>query len=331
MKTYIPYSLLAAIAATGMAVGAETAYTTPVGYASQSIAQGFNLVGLTLQTPTLAAGNLDTVSAGNVTDAALTLTPTAGKTYVLEITSGTATGVIVEVPAASITGTTISTGTTNLVTAGVVIGDTYKIRVAPTIEEIFKTDGTIVSRGANSGVADVIWVPNGSSYDQYFIHPAGVGTVRIAGGQVLAPNVPLIYADGVLVQKKSATTTTSVVSGEVKKVGTNSVAIQGFNLVSIVAPVGLNLFNSGLATDIAAGANPGVADLLWVPTGAGVYTKYFRHPASGGSWRTEAAPLVALTQPQAEAVILPPAILIQRKSATPAAISIAVPTSYATL
>ena len=37
MKTHITYSLLAAAAACGMAFGAETAYTTPVGYVSLAV------------------------------------------------------------------------------------------------------------------------------------------------------------------------------------------------------------------------------------------------------------------------------------------------------
>lgn len=323
MKPIIPFALLGAL----LTVGAvNAASTTPVGYASQTISQGFNLVGLTLQGSATAVGNFETVAGTALTDTGVTYSVTAGRTYVLEITSGTLNGTIQEVLAANISGSTITTPD-NLQTSGLLVGDTYKLRLAPTIEEVFGVDGSVVTRGANSGVADVIWVPNGATTTQYFIHPTG--NVRIAGGQVLAPNVPLIYSDAVWVQKKGLTSTTLTVTGEVKLTGTNSVAVQGYNLVSIVAPVGLNLFNSGLAEDIAVGANAGVADLVWVPTGAGAYSKYFRHPT--GFWRDSAAPLVNMTQAQAEAVVFPSAVLVQRKGLTAAALSLNVPTTYSSL
>ena len=62
MKPYT-YAFLAAAAACGMAYSAETAYTTPVGYATQALnANSFNLVGMTLQNSPVAAGDFETVS-----------------------------------------------------------------------------------------------------------------------------------------------------------------------------------------------------------------------------------------------------------------------------
>src|SRR5688572_17647825 len=59
MKTFIPYSLLAALAASGLALGAETAYTTPVGYVSQTcLSNSDTLVGTPLRPATIAAAGL---------------------------------------------------------------------------------------------------------------------------------------------------------------------------------------------------------------------------------------------------------------------------------
>lgn len=328
MKTYT-YALLLAAAATGLAVG-QTAYTKPVGYATSTLAQGYNALGLTLQSPALASGTFETVSGNTLTDTGVTYAPVAGKTYVLEITSGAIKGVIQEVLAASISGNTITTPS-NLQTLGLTTSDTYTLRVAKTLEEIFTTtplaSGGVLAAGVNSGVGDVVWVPTGTgSYDQYFLHTSGA--FRRAATTTPTPNVPIVYADGFLVQKRGATPSPFTVSGEVKTVGTNSVAIQGYNLLSIVAPAGLNLFNAGLEDDIAAGVNAGVADVVWVQQPNLTYNKYFRH--TSGNWRAEGT-TVNLTQAQTEAISLSSGILVQHRAATPINIDLNVPASYSNL
>ncbi len=329
MKPFIPYSLLAAAAACGMAFG--QAYTTPVGYVTSDLSQGFNALGLTLQSPSVASGDFETVTGTALTDSDATYSPAAGRTFVLEITSGTATGVIQEVPAASISGSTITTSD-NLQTMGLAAGDTYKLRVAPTLEEIFTTTplsgGGVLNAGLSSTGADIVWIPNGSGgYDQYFLHTSG--QFRRATTTTATPNVPVIYADGFLVQKKGATAAALTVTGEVKTVGTNSVIVQGFNLVSIVAPVGLNLFNAGLEDDVTAGLSATGADVVWVQRADLGYNKYFRH--SSGNWRFVDAPSVNLTQAEAEAVVLSSGILVQRKAAGAVNLDLKVPANYSTL
>ena len=304
---------------------AQTAYTTPVGYTSQTLAANqFNLVGLTLHGAPLASGAFTTVSGTTLTDTNLAITPTAGRHYVLEILNGTFAGTIQELASTAISGTTITTPD-NLGSLGLLVGDKYSIRLAPTLEEIFGVDvNSVLARSLNSSAADIVWIPNGAgSYNQYFVH-SSTSAFRIAGTITPAPNVPIIYTDGLLVQKRS-TASTLTVSGNIKTIGSNSVAIQGFNLISTGAPTGLTLFTSGLANDLAGSLNPISADLVWVPTGTGTYTQYFRH--TSGNWRDVAASTVNL----AADVALPSAVLIQRRSATPANISLDVPTAYSGL
>jgi hypothetical protein len=330
MKTYT-YSLLLAAAASGMALGAETAYTTPVGYSTSTLAQGYNALGLTLQTPPVAAGDFETISGTSLTDTDVTYAPVAGKTYVLEITSGTLTGVIQEVSAANISGSTITTPS-DLQALGLTTSDTYKLRVAPTLEDIFTTtplaSGGVLTAALSSGTADIVWVPTGTgSYDQYFLHSGG--QFRRAGTTTATPNVPLIYADGFFVQKKAATAASLTITGEVKKVGTNSVVVQGYNLLSSVAPVGLNLFNAGLEDDITAALSSGTADIIWVQQPNLTYNRYFRH--SSGNWRDVNAGTVNLTQVQAEAISLSLGFLVQHKAATTVNLDLNVPAGYPSL
>jgi hypothetical protein len=337
MKTYIPYSLLAAAAACGMAFG-QTAYTTPVGYATSPLSQGFNALGLTLQTPTLASGSFETVEATSVTDTGVTFAPIAGRTYVLEITSGTLVGSIFEIPAASISGSTVTVTTvpaTDLVTLGLTTSDTYKLRVAPTLEEIFTTvtlaNGGVLGAALSSGSADIVWIPNGNGgYTQYYLRSGATPEFRNVATNTASPNVPVVYADGFLVQKKAATAASLVVSGEVKTTGTNSVAVQGFNLLSAVAPAGLNLFNAGLEDDLTAALSAGSADIVWVQQPNLSYVQYFRRSGTGAGWRVSGT-TVTLTDEQTQAISLSSGFLVQRKAASAVNIDLNVPTSYSSL
>jgi hypothetical protein len=120
------------------------------------------------------------------------------------------------------------------------------------------------------------------------------------------------------------------VSGEVKKVGTNSLAAQGFNLLSAVAPVGLNLFNAGLEDDLTPALSVGSADVVWVQQPDLSYIQYFRRTGTPGAWRVSGA-LVNLTDAEVQAVSLSSGFLIQRKAPAPAQIDLNVPTSYTSL
>ncbi len=323
MKPFLPYSLLAAAAFCGAALG-QTATTTPVGYTTQNlVANQFNLVGLNLHNSQLASGTISAVGASSVTVEGVDFDSllTDGRTYVLEIHEGPQAGTVHEI--LTWNGDQLDTQE-DLGTAGVEAGQSYSLRLAPTLEEIFGTGSdSVLTRALNANTADIVWLPDGTGgYDRYFIH--STGQVRIAGTTTPAPDVPVIYADGLIVQKRNAAAEL-VVSGEVKTSGTTNLAVPGFNILSTVAPVGLTLFTSGIAGDIAQALNPNTADIVWVQQPDATYKKYFRH--SSGSWRDVDAPTVAL----AEDVPLPSAVIIQRKGASPTAVSLDVPESYANL
>jgi hypothetical protein len=309
MKTYT-YSLLLAAAASGMALGAETAYTTPVGYTTTTLKQGFNNVGITVHSATKAAGDLEVISAGSVQDtsAGVNFTTSLGATgviHILEITSGPAVGVVSEI--SSWTTDTITT-VDNLVTAGVVAGNTYRIRKAPTLEEIFTTNTTTGPLTAGTATtADLVYVPTGvpGQYTLYFL--SGAGAFRSVSPAAAAPNVPLVYLDGLFVQRKAAGTKDLVVSGEVKPEKAAGKLVTGFNYLGTVFPVGSTVQNSGLENYLLAGTAT-TADLIYVPTATpGQYTLVFRSGA--GTWRTVSPAAVAPT------IDLTGAIFIERKGA----------------
>ena len=333
MKPYT-YAFLAAAAACGMAYSADTAYTTPVGYTTQALAANtFNLVGFNVLTPTVAAGDLTGVSGATLSDSGVDFTTllTAGKTYVLDIKDGpgTADGTVQEFVTWSGSDITLPSAV-----AGVAVGDKYSIRQAPTLQATFPVGFLAGSVSATN--ADKVWVPNGSGgYTKYWYkitlppigwHTTGTG---LDDTGVVTADVPLIYIDGIFVEKKGVAKDL-VLSGEVKTTGSNVLVNTGFNPVGITPPVGLTLFTSGLQGDIAGSVSATNADKVWVPNGLGGYTKYWYKitlPPIG--WHTTTTGLDD-TGVVATDVTLTPAIFIERKGASKV-VTMDVPSSYSSL
>jgi hypothetical protein len=323
MKTQFTFSLLAA-AVCGLA-NAQTAYTTPVGYTTQTLAQGFNNVGLTLHAPAKVSGDLDTITTNSVQDASvgINFSTTLGATgvlHVLEITSGTATGLVAEIN--SWTASTITT-VDNLSAAGVVAGDRYRIRKCPTLEEIFTTNtvgGTLTP--GTAATADIVHIPTGTpgSYTQYFLNTAG--TFRKVSPAGAAPNVPIVYLDGIFVQRRASGTKDLVISGELKPEKISGSLVTGYNYLGTVFPSGSTIQNSGLENSLTAGT-ASTADIILVPSATvGQYTQVFRSTAN--TWRTVSPAAVAST------IELKGAIFIQRKGSA-RSYSINAPSTYSNL
>lgn len=253
MKKYLPYSLILAAAATGLAHGAATAYTTPVGYVSKALVpNGFSFVGLTVHNPVISSGVIDAKSANSITDTGMNFTTllTAGMTYVLELDNG----IIQEVT------TWNSSGVLNLpedITASVTNGTTtYKLRKASTISDIFgatnsaglapDTDGDFLT------LNDLIFVigAGGAAKAVYYYNDGSTTGWFDADGNDGA-NIPIVYSDGFYVKRGAGTSINLVTSGEVKTKPTKNVLIPGFNFLSSVSPTGLTLGTSGLQNFIS--------------------------------------------------------------------------------
>ena len=147
------YALIFAAAASGLAFGAATAYTTPVGYitvavpanADTTIAPSLSQAPLLQAASTGIAGDVITVAAtGAATDAFINALPdTNSKTYVLVIT-GPLAGLRYPVTANTATTVTVNAGATTLATQGFVSGN--QIAVVP-----YWTLNTLFPAGAGVG------------------------------------------------------------------------------------------------------------------------------------------------------------------------------------
>jgi hypothetical protein len=332
MKSSIATTLLA-LALTGASQAQTTVTTAPVGYTTQTLAANRqNLVGINVMTPVIASGSFTAVSGATLTDSNTNFTQaiTAGKTAVLEITSGSGMvpGTVQDFVTWSGNSITLPAAVT-----GVTVGNTYRIRLAPTLQEIFPVGTLAGSLFATS--ADKVWVPTGSgTYDRYWYRTgASAGWRKTTNGTndtgAVTSDVPLLYIDGIIVDKKG-TAKDLVLMGEVKTQGSNVLLAQGQNLISIVPPVGGTLFNSGLQGDIAGSLFATSADIVMVPNGSGSFTRYWYRTGASAGWRLTTNGSTDAGAVSAD-VSLPPSIVIQRRSATPKVVTMDVPAAYTSL
>lgn len=325
MKNILPFLLGAAL----LPLAAQAQSTSNVvGYETvDMLANNFNLVGLRLQNPIVASSTITGLAGTVVSDSAVDFdaTLTAGTVYLLEISSGALDGGLQEVS----TWGTASGNTANdlvtpqdLSTLGVVVGDSYSIRALPTLEDIFGTTTSPLTKGFTAATSDVVWIPDGTpgGYDRYFLNTLGVW--KNAATNADSPNIPIVYADGVLVEKK-ATASSLVVSGEVKVGNSMAGVLTGFNALGTVYPAGSTLQNSGLADDITPGFTAATADVVWVPDGAAGYTRYFYNTL--GQWKNAGDNSIVT-----EDVDMTSAVWIERKGAD-TNVTLNPPTSYSTL
>lgn len=327
MKTIIPFSIAAALAASGISQAQITptpAFSKPSGYVTHPLSQGFNPVGFTLQLPATTSGILTGLSATNITDSGKNFSSllVAGALYTLEITSGSGTvnGLVTEV--SQWTGSQLTT-TDNLVAAGVPSSSTYTLRKAGTLQEIFGTTESVLTKNNAVGNADVVWVPDGGGgYTRY--HQRGDGSWRNANtGATPVNNTPLVFLDGVFIQRRGVTPVDLVLTGTVKTTPTISSLTSGFNFYATVYPVGSTLQNLGVDDNLTKNNAVGNADVVWIPNGLGGYERY--HMRSDGSWRNAGTGAVNLPP-----ISLTSAIFIQRRAgATP--LTLTPPASYSNL
>ena len=320
MKNLIPITLAATLVASGISSAQTPAYSKPSGYVTQTISQGFNLIGIALHGTNATSGKITGLSPTTLTDSAANFSTslTVGSSYLLEINSGSKAGLVIEVASWTQNSLTI---VDNLVASGVVVTDSYSLRRAPTLEEVFGTTNSVLTKSNNSLLADIVWIPKANGqYDRYFLNNSSLWR-NAAGGA--ATSIPFVYLDGIFLQKRNPGTIELVFTGQVKTSATVIALGTGFTLVGNPYPAGTTLQNSGLDASLVRSNNSLLADLVWLPSGIGTYDRYFVN--NSGVWRNAAGGAAAAIVP------LPSAMFIQRRSASSAEIRQTPPVSYSSL
>ena len=327
MKTHLKLIAGVALAAISSASAQENT-TKPVGFRTETIKAGvFNLISAELTEAVSAAGTATGVSATGLTDDAADFTTTlAGtETWVVQITSGAANGTVIEVTAA---GTTLTSP--DFAAAGVAAGDSYEVRASKTLADIFGPANEAGLTAGTADTADIIWVPNGDgTFTRYYQKLGGLGGNgwrSLASPTKDESGAPIVYSDAFFIQSRSATDKNLVIVGHVQTRAATVGLIQGFNFVSRIAPVGQTLATTGLLPTLLGGASAN-ADLVWIPDGAGGYTRYYSKIGGlgGDGWRSLSAPAA-----DASGTPLASGVIIQRKGAATNA-KVGVPAFYANL
>lgn len=284
---------------------AQTVTTPVVGGITLNLVQGSNFVGFALQ-PILELQAAVTIHATQrnrvflpasapVTDGQYGSGTQA--THVVEfIDSGVAEGMH------SVISQTLATGRelvlTTPVPGGVADGANIRIWRLWTLGEVFGAANTAGLVGGTAGSsADLIMVPNGTGFVNYFYSTGGaqgVGWRLASGGVVDQSGVRVPFGGGLVIQALGARSL--VLSGQVKTGKTRVTLQTGRNFLANLCPVnaggsspstaGLTLSNSGIQSFLTAGKVSALADLVLIWNGTG-YNQYYY--ATGGlvgtGWR----------------------------------------------
>lgn len=286
----------------------QTLVTTPVmGFLTLNLVEGTNFMGFALL-PSMELQGIVNISATDRThillqgapQVALTddqFSPGALPSYTIEIVSnGNGLGfnsVIVD---------TLATGNeivlADAVPAGVADGVTIKVWKLWTLADVFGADNSAgLTGGTSPDTADIIQLPNGSGFDQYYYSTGGVegvGWRQVGQGAANQAAVPLEFTGGVTIRARSAKSV--VIVGQIKP-GKTMINLQpGNNFVANLCPVnaagdtpsqeGRTLGNSGLQQQLASGIASVQADLVLLWNGQG-YSQYYYSTGGlpGTGWR----------------------------------------------
>jgi len=314
--------MVAALLAPGALFAQTTAKTIPVGYVTtENLVQNqYNLVGVTVHNPTVAAGILTAESASSVTTSGIDFTTllTIGATYILELPDGT----IQEVT----TWTATELNTPQDITSRVVPGTTkYRLRKAATVGSLLGAANEIGLQGTPDGdpaTADQVFIANGSGFTVVFYDESTPGWVDTLFNDASA--VPIVYTDGIVIQRKGPTKSI-VFSGEVKTTPTDLITENAYTYLGAVYPVGSTLGNSNLQASMVhtPDGDPATADQIFISNGAGGYDVCFYDDSTPG-W------VDTLFNDQTNKP-LSSGIIIQRRGGTPYTVNLTPANYYSTL
>lgn len=331
MKTHLKLIAGVALAAISSASAQENT-TKPVGFRTETIKAGvFNLMSADLTEAVSAAGTSTAIAGGVISDDAADFTTTlAGenKTWVVQVTSGALDGVMTEV---TVTSGTQLTSADDLAAAGFEAGDTYEVRAAKTLTDLFGAANEAGLTTGSGDTADIIWVPNGDgTFTRYYYKVGGLGGDgwrSLSSPVTDESNAPIVATDAFFIQSRAAADKDLVIVGHVQTRPATVALISGFNFISRVAPVGQTLATTGLLPSLNGGAAAD-ADLVWVPDGAGGYTRYYSKIGGlgGDGWRSLSSPVADAS----DTPITASGIIVQRKGDAANA-TVGVPAFYADL
>lgn len=293
-----------------------------VGYVTRTINPGINTISTSFNSEVpsgfvgQSSGSLTAVTSSTITNSAAAWTSgfvTAAAPYFVRITSGNLEGRTFAITSATSTVLTLSTGSTDLVTAGLVAGDTYKIFPAETLGTTFAS--VAVQSGANVSTSDNVLLWNGVSWQTYWFD----GTNWRLGASATPRNNIVISPDtGVIYNRRGATAITYISSGTVPSENLDVPLQSGITCLGGLYPVDKTLGQldventSGWKSVNGSTVTSTTADKVMVWNGVAWQAFYHDTTFSPARWR-----LGASTTDRSNAVTITAGqpVLIQKSSA----------------
>lgn len=301
-------SCIAALCLLAVGAAAQTLVTTPVmGFLTLNLQPGTNFMGFALL-PSMEIQGLVNISGSDRARIFLQGGPqialtndqfSAGAlpTHAVEIVSA-GTGLGFTSPIVDTLATNNEIVLADTVPAGVADGATIKVWKLWTLAEVFGAANSAGLTGAETPEqADLIQLPNGSGFDQYFYSTGGVqgqGWRQVGQGTANKANVPLEFNGGFAIRARAAKAV--VIVGQVKPGATRVNLQPGNNFVANMCPVnaggttpsaeGRTLNNSGLQQALQGGTASPQADLVLLWNGQGYNQFYYSTGGlTGTGWR----------------------------------------------
>lgn len=309
-----------ALATSVMLASGQSAFTTPVGYHTETISPGFNVLAPNLVDAPLVSSALTGVTGETLTDADVDFTAvlTAEDTYTIEFANGAWS----TISPGAFTATSVTTDS-NLMDAGVAVDDTYIVRKVRTLGDFFGSTRDELPEGWQTGdavTADVIWIPEGESFTKAYFADAddffGIteGWKLVSTGNDDQTGFPVPFTKGLIIQRQGDTPVDVTFTGHVKLSPTMVTADAPFTYLSRVYPTGVTLGNSGLADspELVRG-DATTATNIWIPEGDS-FTKAYYALADDFFGITEGWKLVSTGNDDQTDFALGTANIIQRRT-----------------
>jgi uncharacterized protein (TIGR02597 family) len=329
MKKYLSYSLILATAATGLAHGAATAYTTPVGYSTVAVVpvNSDTPMSVPLQRAAVWAGASTGVLDDTVSVAASSYTANqfGVGTHMLQVTSGLLIGRTFPVLSNGTSNVTVDpVGAQTLRVQGFMAGDKFVLRPYWTLDTLFP-QGDGIGKNADPDAPTNLILLNSNeasgvdraavSQNIYYDGVAG-GTARwinLGNPSAIVGNLP-IRPSTVLTARNLTSSPLSIVNtGEVPSVPAATLVVSNTvatdNLAQLPYPVDTTLQQSGLVTSgaLTPSSDPdSPTDVLftWDPASTGLdpgaskqYIYYDGLAGGAARWIDLGAPASIITAP----------------------------------
>jgi hypothetical protein len=315
-KHYIILSAAAALAASSPMLHAQTAASKPVGVRTETVRNGFNLIGTNLAEAVISSGVIDVASATELTDNEASIS-SSGSLILKVLSAGPRLGQVYQVKAGS-TATKIvpDTGIANFGSQAPLVGDKYDLRKMSTLATLFPAPsyGGLFSAD-EPGPADKIYASNGAGYDTYWLSN---GDIEPAGWRRLSDNSdassePISYTEAFFLATNNAGATGKSITftGHVIPEATvTTLRANSFNAVGRTLPITQATLSA--LSGLAAGDEATTSDRVFLPTGPGNYASYWLSDGSieTAGWKKESDNSNAAT------VSLTSGYFIQRRGAS---------------